>query len=255
MMSRVGWIVAALVSVSSLGSAMAADIAVKAPPPPPVVPTVIYNWSGFYIGGELGGIWTRANGSFVFPPPATYSNKGSSGAGGGFMGYQYQFNHVVLGIEANVVALFSENLGRSVCAPVASCVAGATVGDRITDPIWSVGPRLGWAAGNWMPYLTGGYAGTTLRNTAFVNGVPTEFFSQTRSGWYAGAGVDWAVNPNWVVGVEYRHYDFGTARGVPTLVGGGIDAANTMDVSLRADSVMARASYKFNWAPALVGKY
>jgi opacity protein-like surface antigen len=81
MMSRVGRIVAALVSVSSLGSAMAADMAVKAPPPPPVVPTVIYNWSGFYIGGELGGIWTRANGSFVFPPPATYSNKGSSGAG------------------------------------------------------------------------------------------------------------------------------------------------------------------------------
>src|SRR5215471_16031561 len=103
--------------------------------------------------------------------------------------------------------------------------------------------RFGWIVAALVSVSSVGTA--MAADTAFVNGVTIEQFSQTRSGWYAGAGVDWALNPNWVVGVEYRHYDFGTARGVPMLVGGGLDPANTTDVSLRADSVMARASYKF----------
>ena len=39
--------------------------------------------------------------------------------------------------------------------------------------------------------------------------------SQDRFGWYVGGGFDWAINTNWILGAEYRHYDFGSANGVP----------------------------------------
>ncbi|MGA7807040.1 outer membrane protein [Bradyrhizobium sp.] len=227
----------------SLGSAIAADLPVKARP---MMMEAAYDWSGFYVGGELGGIWDRASGSFVAPPPASYTNRASTGIGGGFVGYQYQWNQVVLGVEADVIGLFNQDLGRSACTPVAGCIAGLTIGNRMGGALWSVGPRLGWAAGQWMPYVTGGYAGTRVSNTAFAaSGAVTEQFSQDRSGYYVGAGVDWAFNPNWIVGVEYRHDDFGTTRSVPLGVAGVPVTADTTDLSLRSDQVTARISYKF----------
>jgi outer membrane immunogenic protein len=245
---RFSWVLASgmsLVGLSlvGLGSARAADLPVKARP---MAIEAAYSWTGFYVGGELGGIWDRASGSFVLPPAATYTNRASTGIGGGFVGYQYQWNQFVLGIEADVVGLFNQDLGRSACTPAASCIAGLTMGDHMGGALWSVGPRLGWAAGQWMPYATGGYAGTRVSNTAFAaNGAVTEQFSQDRSGWFAGGGVDWAFNPSWIVGVDYRHYDFGTSRSVPVGVGGMPITADTTDLSLRSDAVTARLSYKF----------
>jgi outer membrane immunogenic protein len=245
------WAVASGISLLGLGSAMAADLPVKARP---MMVEAVYDWSGFYVGGELGGIWDRASGSFAFPPPATYTNRASTGIGGGFIGYQYQWNQAVLGIEADVVGLFNQDLGRSACTPVTGCIAGLTVGNRMGGALWSVGPRLGWAAGQWMPYVTGGYAGTRVSNTSFAaGGAVTEQFSQNRSGWYVGAGVDWAFNPNWIVGVEYRHYDFGTSRSVPIGVGGAPVPGDATDLSLRSDSVAARVSYKFGGP--IIAKY
>jgi outer membrane immunogenic protein len=251
-----GWALAAAMATGHIGSALAADLPLKAKAPPPVVAPV-YNWSGFYVGGELGGLWARADGSFVNPPPATYSNKGSTGAGGGFIGVQYQWDKVVLGAEANVVALFSRNLGASSCTPLAACSAGTTIGNSLSSAVWSVGPRFGIAAGNWMPYATGGYAATRLSNTLFTAaGTILEGYRNDRSGWYAGAGVDWAYTRNWIFGVEYRHYDFGTSRGIPALATtGALVPFDTTDVALRADSIVARASYKFDWAQPVVAKY
>ena len=59
---------------ASLATAHAADMPVKAPlaPPPP------YNWSGFYIGANLGGAWT--NGSLNILGNNLYGGlRGSSG--------------------------------------------------------------------------------------------------------------------------------------------------------------------------------
>src|SRR6266851_849014 len=59
MRRHLGWALASviLVALSGLGGAMAADMAVKARPVAP--PVVIYNWSGCYIGGNVGGGWKR----------------------------------------------------------------------------------------------------------------------------------------------------------------------------------------------------
>src|SRR5215813_14159400 len=46
------------------GPAMAADMPVKAAPPPPFV----YNWSGFYVGLNAGGVWGRTNPGMIITP-------------------------------------------------------------------------------------------------------------------------------------------------------------------------------------------
>jgi len=61
-----------------------------------------------------------------------------------------------------------------------------------------------------------------------------EHFSQDRSGYYVGAGVGWEFNPNWIVGVQYRHDDFGTTRSAPLGAAGVPATADTTDLSLRS---------------------
>lgn len=255
MKTRFGWALAPALLAANIGAAMAADMPVKAKAPPPVV---VYNWTGVYVGGEVGGIWGQASSSFVFPPPASYGNSNSSGIGGGFVGFQYQWNRIVLGVEAHGLGIFEQDLGRSACNPLAACGAGSLWGHRWGDGIWTAGGRAGFAAGMWMPYVAGGYARTRLNDTTFsAAGTVAESFSQDRSGWYGGVGVDWTFNNNWIVGAEYRHYDFGNARGVPvTAVANVPNPADTVDTSLKADTVTVRLSYKFGGtAGPVVAKY
>lgn len=162
----------------------------------------------------------------------------------------------MLGVEANVLGLFEQDLGRSSCSPLGACAAGATIGNRWGDGIWTVGGRAGIAAGMWMPYVAGGYAATRVSNTGYnAAGAIVESFSQDRSGWYAGVGVDYAFTPNWIAGLEYRHYDFATARGIPIIAGGVPVPADTTDLKVKADTVVARLSYKFGVAGPVVAKY
>jgi len=254
MKARFGWVFASAILLGTIGTASAADMAVKAAPLPPVV---AYNWTGFYVGGEIGGIWGQADANYVFPPPATFSNHASTGIGGGFVGFQYQWNRLVLGVEANGLGVFEQSLGRSFCNPVTSCAPGLAIGHRWQDGIFTAGGRIGLAAGMWMPYFTGGYAATRLYVPTFTPAIVgvAESFTQDRSGWYAGVGVDYALNRNWIIGVEYRHYDFGTARGVPTRITGVLNPADSLDTSLKADTVVGRVSYKFWSAGPIVAKY
>jgi hypothetical protein len=82
-------------------------------------------------------------GDFLTSPPATFSSSNSTGAGGGFIGAQYQFSKdVVFGVEANAIALFQRTIGTAPCNPAASCGPAAMRTVSI-DPIWSAGGRLG----------------------------------------------------------------------------------------------------------------
>jgi outer membrane immunogenic protein len=108
-----------------------------------------------------------------------------------------------------------------------------------------------------MPYVSGGYAATSLTNTTFdAAGLASEGFKQDRSGWYAGVGLDYAITPSWIIGGEYRHYDFGTARGIPLVAGATtLVTADTVDTSLKADTVTVRLSYKFWAGGPVVARY
>jgi outer membrane immunogenic protein len=85
--------------------ALAADMAVKAPPEPVAAPA--YGWTGFYIGGNVGEGWSDnrwiSTGipGFVSPGFVDAAYTASGFLGGLQGGYNYQFGWTVLGIEGD----------------------------------------------------------------------------------------------------------------------------------------------------------
>jgi outer membrane immunogenic protein len=241
----------AIIAVGALcgAPAFAADMPLKAPPPAPMP---VFDWSGFYIGGELG--WQGSRIGLSSPSPfatLTYGPTHDSFAGGGFIGAQRQFGQFVLGIEGDYLAATgSGSLGATPSLSIFAPGGTGTAQARLRD-LWSIGARAGMAMGMWMPYVTGGYANGAFEFDA--QDVPptipgSEQAKSNNGGGYAGVGVDYAVTRNWIVGAEYRHYFFDskTATGTATFPGFG-GFTEPVSISPRTDTVMVRASYKFDW--------
>jgi outer membrane immunogenic protein len=197
------------VAVVALGAApaMAADLAArpytKAPPP---VMAPIYNWTGFYIGGHVGGAWT--------------GNSNIGGNDGRFLGgiqggadYQFAPNWV-LGVEAQYSWLAHNDSGT------AFLPNGVVTRDN--KGLGSVTGRLGWTWGPGLLYVKGGYAFTDTSLGVSLAGVPVAFGTtgNDKSGYTVGAGLEYMFAPNWSVKGEYQYYNFGSTTFVaPTPVG------------------------------------
>jgi len=233
--------------------AFAADMPVKAPPPAPIA---AFDWSGWYIGGDVGWQGSRIG---LSDPSAgatlTYKPHHDSVAFGGFGGVQRQFGQSVLGIEGGYLAASGRaSLGTTPGIDIFFPGGTATAQAKLRD-IWSVGGRAGWAMGNWMPYITVGYGNGSFEFDAqnLPLGGTTQQARSSNGGAYVGGGVDLAVMNNWIFGIEYRHYFFNakTVTGVTNF--GGTEPIR-FDPS--TDTVVARLSYKFDWGKApVVAKY
>ena len=127
---------------------------------------------------------------------------------GGQIGIQHQFGNFVLGIEGTLTVAFQDDHASTACPnPAFTCAARF-------DDVLTIGPRLGWAMGKWMPYLTGGYANAAFdaEDVAQYRERQSPIEDRERhSGWYIGGGVDMAVSHGWTIGLEYRHYEFDNA--------------------------------------------
>ena len=142
---------AAVVSITSSASAVAADLPafVKAPPVVSAAP-----WTGFYAGAHFGYGW--GNKAFVdnFPTPDGELDAAAAvrgGLGGLQAGYNYQFNWLVVGVEGDFTWTGMNNSFS--CFPFGDQVCSA-------KPEWlgSVAGRLGVAYGPALFYLKGGAA-------------------------------------------------------------------------------------------------
>jgi outer membrane immunogenic protein len=169
----------------------------KAPPPPPM-PT----WEGFYMGVEGGGGWGHAEQS----DPTFNSGRFnvSGGLVGGTVGYNWQFNNVVLGLEGD--GSWADINGST--GGFGACGGGGGTCSAKLDALGTVRGRLGYAIGNVLPYVTGGLAVADLHgaengSTAFGSG------SSTVTGWTAGGGLEWMVVPHWSIKAEYLYTDLG----------------------------------------------
>jgi outer membrane immunogenic protein len=277
---------AGLLAIGAVGSAHAADMGpppmvAKAPPPPP---PSYYNWTGFYIGGNGGGGWghlsaTTAGTSLIGVETASGSSTSSGGLAGGQIGFNYQFDpHWVAGIEADGdwAHIASTGSGCSTfsasnfpaIAPVGSVASCATESGALND-FGTVRGRLGYAWNNVLLYGTGGWAwgnnsathtmtcagagcpGATL---AFTGG--NYSYSNSLSGWTAGAGIEWGFLPNWTLRVEYLHLEFDNV--VTNAAGSDVIAgfANTFTVhsvsSGGVDLVRVGVNYLFNFGGPLM---
>jgi outer membrane immunogenic protein len=280
--------------VLAAGPAMAADMRVKAPPPP-VVP--VWSWTGFYIGGDLGGRWSNStwnttcievglpNAScpnntanpvdsvrFLNGNPAKFNSV--SARVGGHAGYNWQLNpQWVVGIEGDIAWANSSSSIVGIPGTESAVIAGAPGLDRSTvkqDWDGSIRGRVGFlATPRVMVYGTGGIAFTNASASATC-GTPyqvgwctlpanigtTSTLSSNLTGWTAGLGVEGVISGNWLGRAEWRHSDYGSITG--TMFGAPASLAVgdgiSTSVKVRSEILSVGISYKFGPAP-LVAKY
>lgn len=185
------------------GHAIAADMPVKAPPV-----QSIFDWTGLYIGAHAG--FSRGSSNAVLTDPATgaTSNVFDGMIGGVQAGYNYRLpSGLLLGVEADFT--FPNYLtSNSVVSSLAT--ARSDVAEQ-WDYVATARGRIGYAAGPWLAYATGGlaFAGERFLNTPAIGN--DEKILNTRLGWAAGGGVEYALAPHWSVRLEYLYSRFGKA--------------------------------------------
>lgn len=271
---------AAAIAVSGLCNANAADLAArpafKAPPL-----AAAYDWSGFYVGGNVGYGWggnTDPRLSLVNPGDAggittflttglpgfasgnAFPNLNPNGVFGGLQfGYDRQFGNWVLGAVTDIQAA-DFHAGRLVTTSAAATFAN--VDESLSanlDWFGTLRGKLGYAVNDWLLYGTGGLAyGRTRASIGFactpggtgctdINMTGTA--AETRLGWSAGAGVSKAFG-NWNVGLEYLHVDLGRSS-VTALdqVGGVPSTTITQSQRFTVDTARLTLNYKFGSTP------
>jgi outer membrane immunogenic protein len=198
------------VALSLVGSsaALAADL----PPPPPMprapatyIPVAPpYNWTGFYIGGNLGVGWNSSTSlSDTFGTTFT-TNNNAQFLGGGQVGVNYEFwGGVVVGAEAMFDWLPNNSntiTGTNPCCGTAS----ATLNNRW---LTTATGKLGYAWDRVLFYGKAGGAWVGQSNSSLsINGVPASFTNSSSSnnlGWTAGLGVEWAFWGTWSARAEW----------------------------------------------------
>jgi outer membrane immunogenic protein len=220
--------------------ALAADLPARTyskAPPAYTAPAVVYNWTGFYIGGHVGGAFAGSN---------NISNDDGRFMGGVQVGADYQFaNNWVIGLEAQYSWLPRSDNG--VLLPG----SGSFV-TQDTGGLGSVTGRLGYTWGPALLYAKGGYAYRDSDLSVAIAGVSQPFAASgnRRDGYTVGGGLEYMFAPNWSAKVEYQYYKFDNTNftaGAPDLVGS----------SFRNDehTVKAGLNYRFGWGGPVVAKY
>lgn len=229
----------------SATTALAADLPVKAAAP--IVS--IYDWTGFYIGGSAGGSLGGSNHvdrTGVNLTADGFNVKG--GLAGGTFGYNWQMSRFVLGFEGDLswVGEYGSHNDNGV-----SLFADPTI-QSFTKETWLATARVraGYAVDNLLFYGTGGYAGAGVTE-GFKNALNNAaIFSSTstRSGWTAGAGLEWGFAPNWSTKFELIYTKFDN-KGFVTALGDGTRSAVTLD------DYVFRAGINYRFGGPVVAKY
>lgn len=260
--------VSALAALAVVGSAHAADLPVKAPPMISAAP--VFNWTGCYIGGNIGAAWSRQDADSAVPlisdqAPGFVTLGGSSVIGGAHIGCNYQFApSFVAGIEGDWSATrLSDtqtlpNLLRN-GVPVGN---GGISFSHETTWLASVRGRLGVVASpNMLLYVTGGVAwnNTNYADSDIFNGgcpnCAANAFSVITTGWVAGGGAEWAPwNNNWLIRAEFLYYRFAGATDTPVRLAFPLAPPTFTWHDNNIGEVRLGVSYKFGGGP-IVAKY
>jgi outer membrane immunogenic protein len=269
MLRKIFIALAAILALS--GTVLAADLPTTKGPPVYTPPPPVFTWTGPYIGAQAGYEWgttdpilTTLAGAFVANVPS-YNDSGF--VGGAHAGYNYQINQIVLGIEGDIEGSSFSGTGSSFATAPSTFSYLST---RI--PLQgSLRGRIGYAWDRVLVYATGGLAladihtvfgspGTAGFFTGFPGVAPifvpptpagTDSFWSVRTGWTAGGGIEYAIDPNWSVRAEYRYTDYG--HFYDTLVNtypGLVARTHIYDNAVRAGF-----SYKFDMMQPIVSKY
>jgi outer membrane immunogenic protein len=225
----------AIGTVTASAADMAARPYVKAPAPI----AAVYNWTGFYVGGHVG--WGEAKQDWFLIQNAVGFGFSKDGViAGGYAGYNWQLgSNFVLGAE------FEGSWSDLQQGNVPCTIGQAAICRNDVNWLGSVRGRAGVAFNQVLFYAAGGWAFADAshdRQFLPLGGGPfTSGVSDTRDGWVAAVGVEWAFAGNWIGRVQYDHYDFGTK----TYLMPALSNVSDTRVSLTVDTVRVGLGYKF----------
>jgi outer membrane immunogenic protein len=168
-------------------------------------PPVTFSWTGGYIGGQVGYAWSRGSGDYInispFLPllPESTSVDGEGWLAGGQIGYNYQINNWVFGLEGELA--WSDADGKNPVDNILGQVADLAVN---VDWLGSLTARAGFAVERTLFYGKAGVGFTEidLEDSDSATG------SDTLTGWTLGAGVEHAFTDHWTMRGEYQFYSF-----------------------------------------------
>jgi outer membrane immunogenic protein len=267
--------IAAFAAVTANSAAFAADMAPRYAKAPPAV-VEVWNWTGFYIGGNVGYSWgrfsdsstlTNGAGTVLFTSASSANMDGV--IGGAQIGYNWQTQNWLWGLEADIQG--SDQKGRrdflcplSICTPPFGVIA---VFPGPAVPV-ALDQRLEWfgtfrgrvgvlATPRVLLYATGGLAYGEVRTAATIGAGAFGFSnSSTRSGYTVGAGVEGMITQNWTAKLEYLYMDLGRVNGsfvttIPAL-GGGLLSSN---YSSRVTDNILRVGLNYKFGGPVVARY
>jgi outer membrane immunogenic protein len=244
-------------AIVASGSAFAADLDLPTHKAPPALSNspAAYNWTGFYLGGNLGGAWGSSDAATttVWSPTGYFDATsipaiGAVGAqsihasgftGGVDGGYNWQAGSLVLGLESDLGYLGLH--GGSSASGIYPCCSpeGFTINSSVrSDWLFTARPRVGFANNNWLFFVTGGLAVTDVSarfsfNNSYDTSPESGSLSNTKAGFALGGGVEVGLVGNWTVKAEYLYVDFGRSSTISDnllLTGGPTPVAEPTNV-------------------------
>jgi len=274
--------------------ALAADMAVKAPPPAPVP---VASWAGCYVGLNAGAMigddrydLSMAGGylaSFnIFSNPAnsgqlnhSYTPSPVGFTGGGQIGCNQQNGTWVYGVEADIDGASRLDTTASY-GPAGPFIGDAALSASHTEDVtkqvdWysTFRGRLGYTVTpTWLLYVTGGLAVGEIKSTTNLQFgtdqvlLGGDVFSgsntTTRVGWTVGAGTEWALASNWSIKAEYLLLDFGSFTYLSSCLTAACIAALAPGQALfawqthvRAEESVFRLGVNYKFGGPVVAKY
>jgi len=242
--------------VAFTAAAAAADLPVRAAPPIPIVP--VFTWTGFYAGVNAGWGWRNSDRDPVFLSPGAgtlgldgslvFPSDDGGFTGGGQIGYNYQVGSFVFGLETDIQWADTDSGKAAYFVPGAGFSGTFVPGvyDSNAAEWWgSLRARVGVAFDRVLVYGTGGLA-----------------YTDNKTGWVLGGGVEWALPVNWfnssavTFGVEGlwlgfdKDDDFNGSLGTFTPVGSTAPVAvyaPAFGSSSDSDVFVARAKLNFKF--------
>jgi outer membrane immunogenic protein len=219
---------------------------------PVYTPVVAADWTGWYLGGNVGSGTGRDRSSISKPgdlpgDPATslIFNLAPDGINGGLqLGYNWQAANWVYGLEADIQAS-SQRDNKTVID------FGSLAYDAKLPWFGTVRGRLGYSVGSTLFYATGGYAYGGVKTKISEDGIQVFNVSTTKSGWTAGAGIETPFRllglfgPNWTSKTEYLYVDLGTAS----------NTVNTTTVTTNVTEHIFRTGLNYHFNSPVVAKY
>lgn len=211
-----------------------------------------FTWTGGYIGANIGYGWGDFEQAFdaeviiLGPLSEGFDADGDGIVGGAQAGFNWQMGQFVFGVEVDVQAAdIDGSTSRSFTVGPATLDTNVSTG---IDWFGTARGRIGFVpTERLMVYGTGGFAfGETKSSASYDAGLlgsDSASSKDTRTGWAAGAGAEYAFADNWTLKAEYLYVDLGEETFLNFEEPGLFEADLTSDVTLQ--TVRLGINYKF----------